>query len=43
MAYIIYNNDGTVLVTLADGDIDTDTTNLTLVGKNVNNLSLIHI
>lgn len=37
MAYIIYNNDGTVLVTLADGDIDTDTTNLTLVGKNVNN------
>ena len=37
MAYIIYNNDNTVLLTLADGEIDTDTTALTLVGKNVNN------
>jgi hypothetical protein len=37
MAYIIYNNDDTVLLTLADGEIDTDTTALTLVGKNVNN------
>jgi hypothetical protein len=37
MAYIIYNNDGTILVTIADGDVDENTTNLTLVGKNVNN------
>lgn len=37
MAYIIYNNDSTVLLTLADGEIDTATTDLTLVGKNVNN------
>ena len=37
MAYTIYNNDETVLLILADGEIDTDTTALTLVGKNVNN------
>lgn len=37
MAYIIYNNDDTVLLTIADGEIDTVTTALTLVGKNVNN------
>ena len=37
MAYIIYNNDGTVLLTLAEGEIDSVTTTLDLVGKNVNN------
>lgn len=37
MAYIIYNNDGSVLLTLPDGEVDTVTTSLTLVGKNVNN------
>lgn len=37
MAYTIYNNNGTVLLTLADGDVDSSTTSLDLVGKNVNN------
>ena len=37
MAYIIYNNDGTILTTLADGDVDSVSTSLDLVGKNVNN------
>lgn len=37
MAYTIYNNDGTVLLTLADGDVDSVTTSLDLVGKNLNN------
>lgn len=37
MAYIIYNNNGSVLLTLADGEVDTLTTSLSLVGKNVNN------
>ena len=37
MAYIIYNNDGTVLVNIANGDIDTSTTSLDLIGKNVDN------
>ena len=37
MAYIIYNNDGTVLLTLAVGDVDNSTTSLDLIGKNVDN------
>lgn len=37
MAYIIYNNDGSVLTTIAEGDIDSVSTSLDLVGKNVNN------
>ena len=37
MAYIIYNNDGTVLSTIAVGDVDSYTTSLDLIGKNVNN------
>lgn len=37
MPYIIYNSDETVLVTLADGQVDFETTSLDLVGKNVNN------
>ncbi len=37
MAYIIYNNDGTVLTTLAEGDVDNESTSLSLVGKNLNN------
>lgn len=37
MAYIIYHNDGTVLLTIPDGEIDDVTTGLTLVGKNVDN------
>lgn len=37
MAYIIYNNDGSVLTTLSDGEVDVLSTSLTLVGKNVNN------
>jgi len=37
MAYIIYNNDGTtVLTTIANGEVDQNTTNLDLIGKNVN-------
>jgi len=37
MAYIIYNTDGTVLLTLAVGDVDSTTTALDLIGKNVDN------
>jgi hypothetical protein len=37
MAYIIYNNDGSVLTTLSDGEVDVLSTSLTLLGKNVNN------
>ncbi len=37
MAYIIYNNDGTVLLTLPEGEIDSVTTSLDLIGKNVDN------
>lgn len=37
MPYIIYNSDETVLVTLADGQLDSETTSLDLVGKNLNN------
>ena len=33
MAYKINNTFGTLLVTLADGTIDTTTTDLTLIGK----------
>lgn len=37
MAYIIYNNDGTtILTTIATGDVDSSTTSLDLIGKNVN-------
>lgn len=37
MAYIIYNNDGTtILTTIANGNVDKSTTSLDLVGKNVN-------
>jgi len=37
MAYIIYNNDrSTVLTTIANGDVDSNSTSLDLVGKNVN-------
>ena len=34
MAYTIRNSDGTILVNLVDGTIDTRTTSLTLIGKN---------
>ena len=37
MAYIIYNNDNTVLVNIANGDVDSSTTSLDLIGKNVDN------
>lgn len=37
MAYTIYNNDGSVLLTLAEGKIDSVSTSLDLIGKNVNN------
>lgn len=37
MAYTIYNNNGTILVNLASGEVDDITTSLDLVGKNVNN------
>jgi hypothetical protein len=36
MAYTITNYDGTVLLTLADGTVDQQTTSLALIGKNVN-------
>jgi hypothetical protein len=36
MAYSIYNTDGTVLVLVAEGDVDDSATGLSLVGKNVN-------
>jgi hypothetical protein len=37
MAYIIYNNDGSVLLTMAEGKVDSETTSLDLIGKNVDN------
>jgi hypothetical protein len=37
MAYTIYNNNGTILLNLADGEVDDVTTSLDLIGKNVNN------
>lgn len=37
MAYTIYNNNGTVLSTIAVGDVDSYSTSLDLIGKNVNN------
>ena len=37
MAYIIYNNDGSVLLTLGDGQVDSVATSLDLIGKNLNN------
>lgn len=37
MAYIIYNNDGSVLLTMAEGRIDSEATSLDLIGKNVDN------
>ena len=36
MAYTIYNNDGTILLRLPEGTVDSLTTSLTLIGKNVN-------
>ena len=35
MAYTIYNTDGSILLTLADGETDSVTTSLTLIGRNV--------
>ncbi len=35
MAYTIFNTNGTILTTLADGQLDKSTTSLTLIGKNV--------
>ena len=37
MAYIIYNNNGTILANIANGDVDDRTTSLSLIGKNVDN------
>lgn len=37
MAYIIYNNDGSVLLSMADGSVNSIATSLDLIGKNVNN------
>ena len=37
MSYIIYTNSGTVLTTVATGKLNTNTTSLTLVGRNANN------
>ncbi len=37
MAYLIYNNDGTILTTIADGQVDSVSTSLDLLGKNLNN------
>lgn len=37
MPYLIYNSDGTVLLTLAEQQVDSNTTSLDLIGKNVNN------
>jgi hypothetical protein len=42
MAYTIYNNDGSVLLTLADGTTDSLATSLTLVGRNVNSYGQIY-
>lgn len=37
MAYVIYKSDGSLFLTLEDGQIDTSNTSLSLVGKNVIN------
>lgn len=37
MAYTVYNNNGTVLVNIANGEVDDLATSLDLIGKNVNN------
>jgi|688.fasta_scaffold00326_37 hypothetical protein len=37
MAYVIYNNDGTVLLTLPTGEVDSVSTSLDLFGQNLNN------
>ena len=37
MAYLIYNNDGSILTTLSNGEVDVLSTSLALVGKDVNN------
>lgn len=37
MAYTVYNNDGSVLVSIPNNQTDDVTTSITLVGKNVNN------
>ena len=37
MSYTIYNNNGSILINLPDGEVDSSTTSLNLVGKNVNN------
>lgn len=37
MAYIIYNSDGTVLASIANGQVDSVSTSLDLIGKNVDN------
>jgi len=37
MAYLIYNNDGTILTSIANGEVDSVSTDLTLIGKNVDN------
>jgi hypothetical protein len=37
MAYTIHNNDGTVLTTIAVGEVDNYSTSLDLIGKNINN------
>jgi hypothetical protein len=41
MPYVIKKSDGTTLLTLADGLIDSASSSLTLVGKNVSNYGLI--
>jgi len=37
MAYIIYKSDGTILANIANGQVDSNSTSLSLVGKNVDN------
>jgi len=37
MAYIIYNNNNSILVNLVEGQVDSVTTSLDLIGKNVDN------
>jgi len=37
MAYIIKNSDGTIISNLANEDVDSESTSLDLIGKNVNN------
>lgn len=49
MAYVIYKTDGSLFLTLEDGQLDTANTSLTLVGKNVvnygqyENANIIHM